>query len=57
MSYNPTTWVDGETPINAANLNKLEQGLKQVSEQSVDTNAAVNAVLSALPTWNGGGSY
>ena len=57
MSYNPTTWVDGETPINAANLNKLEQGLKQVSEQSVDTNAAVSAVLSALPTWNGGGSY
>lgn len=57
MSYNPTTWVDGETPINAANLNKLEQGLKQVSEQSVDTNAAVSAVLAALPTWNGGGSY
>lgn len=57
MSYNPTTWVDGETPINAKNLNKLEQGLKQVSEQSVDTDAAVDAVLAALPTWDGGGSY
>lgn len=57
MSYNPTTWVDGETPINASNLNKLEQGLKEVSEQAIDTDAAVNAVLAALPTWNGGGSY
>ena len=57
MSYNPTTWVDGETPINASNLNKLEQGLKEVSEQAIDTDAVVDAVLAALPTWNGGGSY
>jgi hypothetical protein len=27
MPYTPTNWVDGVTPVNAANLNKLEQGL------------------------------
>lgn len=26
MSYTPTNWIDGETPVNAENLNKLEQG-------------------------------
>jgi hypothetical protein len=27
MSYEPTNWVNGETPINAENLNKIEQKL------------------------------
>jgi len=27
MAYVPTNWQDGVTPVNAANLNKLEQGL------------------------------
>ena len=27
MTYTPTIWQDGVTPVNAANLNKLEQGL------------------------------
>jgi len=27
MAYTPTNWQDGVTPVNAANLNKLEQGL------------------------------
>ena len=30
MSYIPTTWVDGETPVNAENLNKLEQGVADI---------------------------
>ena len=27
MAYTPTNWVNGETPINAENLNNIEQGL------------------------------
>jgi len=27
MAYTPTAWVDGTTPINAQNLNKIEQAL------------------------------
>ena len=27
QAYAPTVWQDGVTPVNAANLNKLEQGL------------------------------
>ena len=34
MSYNPTNWVNGETPINDSNLNNIEQGLKKVSDLS-----------------------
>ena len=32
MSYTVTNWVDGETPVNAANLNKLERAMKAASE-------------------------
>ena len=31
MSYTKTNWVDGETPINAANLNNIEDGIEQNS--------------------------
>lgn len=40
MSYTPTQWIDGETPVNAKNLNNLEQGVSD----------AVNK--SASPNWN-----
>ena len=30
MSYTPTNWVDGQTPVNAENLNKLEQGVADI---------------------------
>lgn len=40
MSYTPTTWVDGETPVNAENLNKLEQAV-----QANDT--AINEINTA----------
>lgn len=29
MAYNPTTWIDGRTPVNAMNLNKNERGIEQ----------------------------
>lgn len=30
MAYTKTNWVDGSTPINAVNLNKIEQGISDV---------------------------
>lgn len=32
MSYTPTNWIDGETPVNAENLNKLEQAVANFSD-------------------------
>lgn len=37
MPYNPTTWVDKETPVNAENLNNLEQGVVGATERAEDT--------------------
>ena len=50
MSYTPTKWVDGETPVNAQNLNKLENAVKANSE-ALET--VVEDVLAALPVYNG----
>lgn len=33
MAYVKTTWVDGETPINAQNMNNIEDGLVSLSEE------------------------
>ena len=57
MSYEPTTWVDGETPVNARNLNKLEQGLKEVSEIDVVTIEQVNIAIDQKISGAIGGSY
>lgn len=27
LTYTKTTWVDGQTPVNAANMNNIETGL------------------------------
>lgn len=34
-TYLKTKWVDGETPVNAANLNKLENAVQELSETSI----------------------
>lgn len=31
MAYEKTNWVDGETPINATNLNKMEEGIAKAN--------------------------
>lgn len=33
--YDRTFWVDGETPVSADNLNKIEKGIQELSELSV----------------------
>lgn len=37
MSYEPTNWVNGETPINAENLNKIEQKLVDLDKNGGGT--------------------
>lgn len=32
MAYEKTNWVNGETPINAENLNKMEQGIEDAAK-------------------------
>lgn len=40
MSYQKTTWVNGQTPINADNLNKIEEGIAANSPVLLWTNAS-----------------
>ena len=39
MAYSPTVWQDGVTPINAANLNKIEQALDAAEQAAADAQA------------------
>ena len=32
MAYEKTEWINGETPINAANLNKMEEGIEAANK-------------------------
>lgn len=43
MAYNPIGWVDGETPINAENLNHMDEGIK----------ASVKSINGTTPDENG----
>lgn len=70
MAYTPTPWVDGTTPVNAANLNKIETGLSAADALAAAAipsaqKAAANGVasldsggkvpLTQLPSGLGGG--
>lgn len=33
MSYTPTNWVGNDTPLSAANMNKIENGVKEAHDQ------------------------
>lgn len=35
INYQKTNWVDGETLVNAENLNKIEKGIESVSKQAL----------------------
>lgn len=58
MAYNKTQWVDGKTPVNATNLNKIEDGIgaidsgldtlsQQVLTMQESTQQALNTKLNA----------
>lgn len=57
ISYTPTQWVDNSEPdINAANLNKIEQGILQATTAingAVDAINAINTDLRFYSTTNG----
>ena len=36
-SYTKTKWVDGKTPINAQNLNKLEEAVKYLYDTAIES--------------------
>lgn len=41
MAYQPTTWNNNESPINADNLNKIEQGIKEAHDNIDVINAKI----------------
>ena len=45
MSYNKTTWIDNVTPLNAENLNNIENGIEKMYKATVNGKA-----LSSNPT-------
>lgn len=42
ISYNPTTWVDNQTPVNQSAMNNIEQGIVNATTQ-INTNTAAIA--------------
>lgn len=57
MSYTPTTWVDGKTPVNAQNMNKIEEGIRQLDTNKLDADALQGAVDSALSQAKASGAF
>lgn len=43
LSYTPTTWVDGSTAADQANLNNIESGVNNATNQ-INTNTSAIAV-------------
>ena len=44
MSYKPTVWSDGETPVNAENLNNMEKGIAEAHEGVETSVKTVNGI-------------
>lgn len=57
MSYTPTTWVDGVTPVNAQNMNKIEEGIRQLDANKLETSALQGAIDSALSQAKASGAF
>ena len=46
--YEPTKWVDGVTPINAENLNHIEQGIYDCYAQTIHNAVDINQLTEAV---------
>ena len=57
MAYEKTTWVNGETPISAENLNKMEQGIVEASKSSVVDTFNVEDKTTNAPSVNAVENY
>lgn len=50
MAYSKTTWANGTTPaINAANLNKIEEGIYDASNEAATIKKALTLISGELP--------
>lgn len=49
MAYTKTNWVNGETPINATNLNKIENGIEN-NDTSLENKLDKTSVKTAKTT-------
>lgn len=56
-SYTKTNWVNGTTPINATNLNKIENALEEVFNMIYPVGSIYMSVNSANPSTLFGGTW
>lgn len=52
MAYTKTTWVNGETPINADNLNNIENGIETNTNDINALNTNLNKIEDGIETNN-----
>ena len=48
MAYTKTTWVNGTTPVDATNMNKIENGISTLDTGKLDKTAVVNTTTEAI---------
>ena len=48
MPYTATNWIDGTTPVNAANMNKLDTGVATLDTAKVDSDAVIAAAARII---------
>lgn len=46
MSYNRTIWENNKTPLNANNMNNIEEGIAEAKEDAASAIASANNALS-----------
>ena len=57
MPYTKTNWVNGTTPVNATNLNKIENALEQVFGMIYPVGSIYMSVNSTNPSTYFGGTW
>ena len=48
MAYKPTAWVDGETPVNAENLNKIEGHIDEIVKLAASCNLSTDEIIEMV---------
>ena len=49
MAYNKTNWINNETPLNAENMNKIENQLSILLDNKVPINSGPVSILELTP--------